>query len=167
MFKVITSPERYNQHLEDANTIFLAGGITGCPDWQMEVIENLSSEDVVLFNPRRPDFDVNDKTAASAQIMWEYEHLRKAHLILFWFPKEQIQPIALFELGAWSKEPDNFILVGCHPEYPRRFDVVTQLSLTRLDVNVYCSLNSLMTRVKQSLVPTVDSPFYDSIYRSS
>jgi hypothetical protein len=47
------------------------------------------------------NFSMNDPTASKDQIQWEFEHLRKADTILFWFPKESICPIALYELGAW------------------------------------------------------------------
>ncbi|WP_443041424.1 nucleoside 2-deoxyribosyltransferase domain-containing protein [Streptomyces sp. B21-083] len=38
--------------------------------------------------------------AAREQTAWEYEHLRIADVILFWFRAEAVQPIALYELGA-------------------------------------------------------------------
>jgi len=53
-----------------APSIFLAGGITGCPQWQSTVTNKLLSEDAsggVLYNPRRADFPMSDPTAAQAQ----------------------------------------------------------------------------------------------------
>src|SRR5262245_44428843 len=106
--------------------VFLAGGISGCPDWQREVVALLDDLPLVLLNPRRADFPLNDPAAAPAQIAWEYRHLRKADAILFWFPCETVCPIALYELGAWSVYEDQRgrrpLFVGVHPDYPRRPD---------------------------------------------
>jgi hypothetical protein len=33
--------------------VFLAGGITGCPDWQAELVRMLADVPVALLNPRR------------------------------------------------------------------------------------------------------------------
>lgn len=79
----------------NGRSLFLAGGITGCPDWQSKLIDLLKNEDVVILNPRRKDFPINDPKAIEKQIVWEYNHLKKANAISFWFPKESICPIAL------------------------------------------------------------------------
>jgi len=34
-------------------SVFLAGGITGCEDWQDEIVEMLKDTNFVLLNPRR------------------------------------------------------------------------------------------------------------------
>jgi hypothetical protein len=86
--------------------VFLAGGITGCPDWQAEVVRMLADAPLALLNPRREDFPIHDPAAAPAQIEWEYRHLGKADAALFWFPCETLCPIALDELGAWSARRD-------------------------------------------------------------
>jgi len=77
-------------------SLFLAGGISGCPDWQKEIIEKLKDLPLVLFNPRRASFPIEDKDAARAQIEWEHIHLRKASAISFWFPCETLNPIVLY-----------------------------------------------------------------------
>jgi Nucleoside 2-deoxyribosyltransferase like len=83
--------------------LFLAGGITGCPDWQTQALHLLrrAGVDWVILNPRRPDYPVADPAAAAEQTAWEYQHLQAARAILFWFPPSaSAQPIALYELGA-------------------------------------------------------------------
>jgi hypothetical protein len=67
--------------------IFIAGGISYCPDWQDELKELLKDEDIVLFNPRREKFP-KSKKAEEKQIIWEFRHLKKAKAISFWFPKK-------------------------------------------------------------------------------
>jgi len=90
----IESPENYSNK-PDRMAIFLAGGITNCPDWQSEIVDSLQNFDITLLNPRRKKFPINDPGASKEQISWEYNHLRKADTILFWFPKESICPIAI------------------------------------------------------------------------
>jgi len=104
----------------------------------------------ILFNPRRADFPIHDPTAAQKQITWEYEHLRIASTILFWFPKETLCPIVLYELGAWSMA-DKSIFVGVHPEYQRHQDVEIQTGLIRPDVEIVYSLMDLAEQVANYL----------------
>ncbi len=69
--KVITSPEIY---LPEKGEIaaFLAGGITNCREWQLEVLEHLKEYDrneclldkLVIYNPRRENFPIDDPSAS-------------------------------------------------------------------------------------------------------
>lgn len=131
--------------------LFLAGGITGCPDWQAQVTEALldpTEEHGTILNPRQKDFPIEDPNAARDQIEWEYRNLAAADLILFWFPEEQIQPIALFELGRWSAPRTSTpIVVGAHPNYPRRQDIEIQLELARPGLEVHRTLEETIHAV--------------------
>ncbi len=134
-----------------ADTIFLAGGITGCPDWQAEARQILGDTDITVFNPRRADFPIGDPDAAYEQIRWEWDHLQKAESILFWFPCETLCPIVLFELGAWSRAyagSSKAIFVGAHPDYKRRQDVVIQMGFARPRLDIHTSLPSLLDDVR-------------------
>ena len=128
-------------------SIFLAGGISNCPDWQRQVVAMLAGWDVVLFNLRR--FAYPDAPgAARAQIEWEYSHLRRATAVLFWFPGGPSPcPIALFELGACTQWPDRRLFVGCDEAYPRRLDVEVQIGLARPEVPVASTLEGLTAQV--------------------
>lgn len=123
--------------------LFLAGGISGCPDWQAEARELLEHLPIAIANPRRVNFPIGDRFAAAAQINWEYQFLARASVQLFWFPASGPvpQPIALFELGAASAT-DERIAVGCDLGYVRRDDVVHQLHLRRPDVSVRDNLRA-------------------------
>jgi hypothetical protein len=134
----------------DKRSVFLAGGITGCPDWQSKLINLLRNEDIVIFNPRRKNFPIHDPTAAEEQIKWEYKYLRRANAVAFWFPKESVCPIALYELGALSmtKKP---LFVGVHPDYPRRRDVEIQIKLARPDIKIVYKLSSLANQIREWL----------------
>ncbi len=129
-------------------SVFLAGGISNCPDWQKEFVDKIRDTELVVYNPRRANFPMGDKEEGLRQIKWEAEYLHKASCIIFWFPKETICPIVLFELGSWSmtKKP---IFVGIHPDYSRRFDVETQLEIRRPDVTVVYSLDDLADRLRE------------------
>ncbi len=138
-------------------SLFLAGGITGCPDWQKDMLEKLKDTSLVIFNPRRASFPIADKNAARAQIEWEYIHLRKASAISFWFPCETLNPIVLYELGAWSMT-NKKLFVGSHPTYQRVQDVWIQTAMVRPDVHVVASIEELMQEIlvwtKNALVNT-------------
>src|SRR5947208_1960195 len=120
-------------------SLFLAGGITACFNWQERVAAALAELPLTILNPRRANFPIDDPTAAAAQIEWEHRHLRKATATLFWFPAETLCPITLYELGAWSmnRKP---MFVGTHPDYQRRQDVVIQTRLARPEVLVVDAL---------------------------
>lgn len=121
-------------------SVFLAGGITHCPDWQAEAVRLLAPVPAVVLNPRRRDFDVADPTEAERQIRWEHTHLRRAAVVLFWFSEgPSPQPIALYELGAMAAT-GRVIAVGTHPGYPRRADVRIQLALSRPELVVHDTL---------------------------
>ena len=143
--RYIKSLEIYEPIPSDTS-IFLAGGIAGAPDWQQDIANMLGDTRLVLLNPRRENFPIDDPGAALKQIVWEYEHLRKASAILFWFPCETFCPIALYELGTWSMT-DKSIFVGLHPEYKRRQDVEIQMMLVRPGVEIVYSVRDLANQV--------------------
>ena len=132
---------------ETDTSIFLAGGITDCPDWQAELAAMLRDTDLVLFNPRRNDFPIHDPTAAEKQITWEHDRLRQATAVSFWFPAETLCPIVLYELGAWSMTSKP-IFIGIHPNYKRRQDVEIQTRLIRPDVPIVYSIADLAAALK-------------------
>jgi len=92
--KVITSPEVYHQS-DDEVSVFLAGGITNCHDWQSDVIAFLQKYNVddlhsrldklVIYNPRRPNFPIDDPSTAQEQIEWEFKNLEKMDIFSMMF----------------------------------------------------------------------------------
>lgn len=140
----IEAPERIRTPIV-GRSIFLAGGITGCWNWQDEARTKLLKSEAFNFviNPRREDFDVSDKSQTPIQIQWEYDYLRVCSDIMFWFTADTVQPITLFELGK-SIGTDKKIYVGCDPKYSRQLDVVEQLALSRPDIKVWNSLDNML-----------------------
>jgi len=129
-------------------SVFLGGGITNCPNWQAEVVNKLKDKAITLYNPRRKTFPINDSSAALQQIKWEYERLRSSVINSFWFPKESVCPIVLFEYGS-ALERDKPILIGMHPEYPRRIDVEIQTSLRNPNIKISYSLDDYIKEIER------------------
>lgn len=121
--------------------LFLAGGITDCPDWQATAAAALDDLDITVLNPRRSSFPLHDPHAETAQVRWEHRHLRRADLVMFWFPQSPTshQPIALYELGTLVGE-GRALVIGTDPGYIRRTNVVAQLALARPEIPVHTTL---------------------------
>jgi hypothetical protein len=101
---VVTAPkEDYSVNSQHAMKLFLAGGITNCPDWQSEVIKGLQDiEGLVIYNPRRKNFPINNPGESQKQITWEFRKLQECKYISFWFAQGSLNPIVLYELGMWG-----------------------------------------------------------------
>jgi hypothetical protein len=144
MKRIICAPESF----EDSDySIFLAGGISNCPDWQkLTAFEFVTKTPLDVLNPRRYNWNMDSQDEASiAQIEWEYAALRHATFTLFWFPEETLCPITLFELGsALERIEGRQLLVGCHPNYGRKLDVITQCRLSRPEIKVWESLEDMV-----------------------
>lgn len=135
-------------------TVFLAGGITDCPNWQDDLTEMLRSRDdeldkpIVLLNPRRDDFDVGDATMELQQITWEFDAMSGADMIVFWFNNETLCPIVLYELGMWSNSRNTPIVLGIDPKYKRKRDVLIQTALAKgKKMTAVSSVRALSTRL--------------------
>jgi hypothetical protein len=137
--QLIEAPNIYPENAD----LFLGGGITNCPDWQAQVVEMLEDTNLVVLNPRRSAAFTGD--IADEQIRWEYEALRAAKTVLFWFPKETLCPITLFELGVFSQRKDTRLIVGTHPDYARRFDVQVQMELSRPEVLIHDNIEDMVS----------------------
>lgn len=133
---VITAPHLYIPKHDDI-TVFLAGGITGCRDWQKEVIDHLykfvgrNDNQVVVYNPRQENFNINNPHAADDQITWEYQYLNQVNIFSMYFVGgDQIQPICMYELGRYIKAYDDYQVISTEKDYIRKFDVACQVALT-------------------------------------
>lgn len=131
-FQYIEAPN--NDNIENEETLFLAGGISGVWNWQDELIKSLQEfNHLTVLNPRRENFEIFKNNSnfkeSTIQIEWEYKYIRLAKQVVFWFSYETVQPIALYELGAAMERNNQKIIVGCDERYSRLFDVRIQLSL--------------------------------------
>ena len=145
MALIIEAPnEIYSLENNKNLKLFLAGGITNCPDWQKEIIEQIKDiSNLTIYNPRRASFPMGDPDAAMEQITWEYNHLRDADVILFWFSRGSLNPIVLYELGRWGNSSEKPILVGIDSLYERKTDVKIQTWLSRPGIEFSYSIEEL------------------------
>lgn len=140
--KVVTAPESYTPAHNDV-LVFLAGGITGCDDWQQKVIDTLAlwpTQNLVILNPRRKNFPMDDPSAGEAQIEWEFNWLEKCDIFSMYFAGgESVQPICMYELGRnlvrmqmrYPLDWDNRLVINVAPDCKRKFDVVQQVKHAR------------------------------------
>jgi hypothetical protein len=135
--------------------IFLAGGITNCPDWQRVAVDTFHrapgtvAATFTICNPRRSVFDVSNVHAAQEQVTWEWHALRLADIRVFWFPackpEETVQPIALFELGRWTaRAQPGRLIIGADMSYPRVHDIQLQVHLERPSLHIHPTLAGVL-----------------------
>lgn len=154
----IEAPARYRRSDGHGPSIFLAGGITGCPDWQAQARELLATTPVVVLNPRRAHRVRPDGDVLAQQVAWEYHDLHRADLTLFWFPacdpRVTVQPITLLELGtaiAEARLRGRRIVVGADAGYPRRPDLEQQLRHSLPDLTMHDTLRDAVTSALRAL----------------
>ncbi len=113
---------------------FLAGSIEQgkAEEWQQEVIDLLREKNVIIYNPRRLDWNdklEQDKDNANfyEQVNWELDHIEKADIVLMYFDPASKSPISLLELGILTAYP-NKLLVCCPQGFWRKgnIDIVCQ-----------------------------------------
>lgn len=146
-------------------SIFLAGGITGCDDWQSDMIEELQDLDnsglfdlrgLVIFNPRRDNFDVMDMEVKIEQIRWEHKCLEECDICSFFFPASQsVQPITLYELGKHMNK--QISVVGIQNGYLRAEDVKIQLALDGNCCAIYDGYKEAIREHARSLAITYEN----------
>lgn len=139
---VIEAPTSIFMSPTNSIHVFLGGGISDCKNWQEEVIEYLQqkedTDDLVILNPRRKSFNINDKSAANKQIEWEFNQLSHADIFSMYFVNsDSVQPICFYELGRYlvrmqDRFPETYknrIIVSVEDGFSREIDVKVQTSL--------------------------------------
>ncbi len=158
----IQAPNSF-KHINDFQTcsIFLAGSIelNTAEDWQKRVIDALKNYDVILFNPRRDDWDNTIQQTASdsrfsQQVNWELDALSAASLIIMYFDPNTKSPISLFELGLYASKRN--MIVCCPNGFWRKGNV--EIICSRYKIPLCDTLDALISKVKDILtnanVPT-------------
>lgn len=145
--KVVTAPNDYAAG--GVISVFLAGGISDCWNWQEAVINKLREMEengydmrsLVVFNPRRPSFDVGNPGDTTKQINWEYYWLDCCDIFSMYFcNSESVQPICMYELGRnllkksndWEDDGNCYcssVLISIEKGYKRTDDVLIQTEL--------------------------------------
>lgn len=140
--RIITAPDPLDIKDNDV-VVFLAGGITNCPNWQKEVIDLLQRSvnrysNLVILNPRRENFPIDDPNAAEEQITWEFNALERCTVFSMYFSDgNSDQPICMYELGRnivrmQMKYPIDWqdrLIISTSYGYKRYPDVLIQTEL--------------------------------------
>ena len=164
--KVYQAPNKVDWYeVAKKKSIFLAGGITGCDNWQLDLIFELRSLDnsglfdlggLIIFNPRSDNFDVMDMEATIEQIKWEHKCLEKCDICSFFFPaSESVQPITLYELGRYLSNHTS--VIGIQEGYKRAEDVKIQLALDGNYCTIYHDYYEAIREHARSLAITYDN----------
>lgn len=155
--KEIQSPNKPDIDL-DTPSIFLAGSI-GCldsggqaEDWQKTVCELLKDEDVILYNPRRLDWDSSWKQSIYdlnflEQVEWELDKLEESHYIFMYFDPNTKSPISLLELGLHANSKR--ILVCCPNGFWRQGNV--DIVCVRYGIPLFRDLKTAVEYLKCNL----------------
>lgn len=164
--KIYQAPNKVDWYeVAKRKSIFLAGGITGCEDWQSDLIEELQNLNdsglfdlggLVIFNPRRDNFDVMDMEVKIEQIKWEHKCLEKCDICSFFFPaSESVQPITLYELGRYLRKYNS--VVSIQEGYKRAEDVKIQLALDGNCCSIYSSYYEAIREHARALAITYNN----------
>lgn len=129
MGRIYKAPEKTELKANEFS-IFLGGSIEmdKAERWQDKLTQILLAKfnDIVIFNPRRDNWNSSlenkiENPVFDEQVSWEYEHLKKADIILIYFQPGTYSPISLLELGLFAK--DNKVIVCCPEGYWRKGNV--------------------------------------------
>lgn len=102
--------------------IFLGGAIDqgAAPNWQAEVIAQLTGYPLTVLNPRRSHWVLlPSESYLREQVDWELDAQETADLRLYVFPAGTHAPITLLELGLYHRAP---CWVYIDPGYTRAFN---------------------------------------------
>ena len=152
---VLSNPEygEYNR-LNGGLSIFLAGGIEKAPNWQHAAVECIkttstkSGNNIIVFNPRCEErYDFFPQEQHDNQVAWEFSHLRRANVILFWFPENAPCTTSLYELGYWLGKASEKVYLGINPGHYKERCLRRQWSLLRGNRKLYSSLDEMIRAI--------------------
>ena len=147
---VVTSPEPLPAaHAKPR--VFLGGSIDmgKAVDWQAQVIAALADQDVVILNPRRPDWNPAWKPVAQEpefrrQVEWELAALESADVIVLYLTPGSQAPISLLEMGLHARSGK--LVVLCPEGFWRKGNV--DITGEKYGVKQVESLDALIAEVK-------------------
>lgn len=97
--------------------VFLGGSIDmgKATDWQAEMAAALADQDVVILNPRRPDWNPAWKPEADEpnfrrQVEWELAALESADVVVMYFAPGSQSPVSLLEMGLHARSGKLIVL---------------------------------------------------------
>lgn len=137
--------------------MFLAGSIEmgKAEAWQERIAKDLANYDVVLYNPRRENWDASWKQSIEnpqfvEQVTWELDHIESADVAVFYFDPTTMSPITLMELGyVFGNNSYAKVFVCCPDGYWRKGNV--EVMCERAEIDVLNSYDELITAIKDYL----------------
>ncbi len=147
---VVTSPEALPA-AHDKPRVFLGGSIDmgKAVDWQAQMIAALADQDVVILNPRRPDWNpawkpVADEPEFRRQVEWELAALESADVVVLYLTPGSQAPISLLEMGLHARTGK--LVVLCPEGFWRKGNV--DITAQKYGVKQVESLDALIAEVK-------------------
>jgi hypothetical protein len=109
-------------------SVFLAGSIEmgAAVNWQQRVEMALADTDIIIYNPRRDDWDTSwvqsiDNPQFREQVEWELDAQHAASVIAMYIDPATKAPISLLELGLFG--PTGKMIVCCPEGFWRKGNV--------------------------------------------
>lgn len=145
----------------ESTSVFLGGGIQKCPPWQSVVLAGLEHLNCTVYNPRRPNFPIDDPNETDRQIDWEFDALNVADVFTMWFCNaDSDQPICLYELGrhlalrygGQFNGPLSSIVIGVEPGYRRSKDVYRQTYRVCSLIKIIDNLNDHIQKIRDAVI---------------
>ena len=135
--------------------IFLGGSIDmgKAENWQARIEKQLSSYDVIVFNPRRGVWKKEWKLVSTdknfrQQVEWELAALESSDVIVMYFAPGSKSPISLMEFGLYAKTGK--LIVLCPDGFWRKgnVDIVSE----KYNISTVDTFNELIIELKKLVV---------------
>jgi hypothetical protein len=151
MARVIKPPAPLEYDLRSPS-VFLAGSIEmgQAEDWQSAVEKALHDLDVVIFNPRRDEWDSSWVQSITnpqfrGQVEWELAAQAMAALVVFYFAPTTKAPVTLLELGLALRRTE--VVVCCPDGFWRKGNV--EVTCNFYGAPVVGTLDELIAKVRR------------------
>ncbi len=121
-------------------------------DWQARIIQSLAAYAVLIFNPRRENWDASweqriENPPFRAQVEWELTALERANLIVMYLAPGTKSPVSLLELGLFGR--GGKMVVCCPPGFWRKGNV--DIVCARYGIEQVDSLEGVIQWIKSRL----------------
>jgi len=134
--------------------IFLAGSIEmgKAEDWQTAITKKLSSEDVIIYNPRRDSWESSTEQTIhnpyfANQVNWELDKLEESDTILVYIDPSTTSPITLLEIGRFATSGK--LVICCPKGFYRRgnIEVLCEREYIPLYYNIDVAIDVVLSRI--------------------
>lgn len=134
--------------------VFLGGTIDmgNSEDWQAKISRELKNESIILFNPRRDDWNtawkpVKEEPEFRKQVEWELNALENSDYIIMYFGKDSKSPISLLEMGLYARSGK--LLVICPEGFWRKGNV--DITAEKYGIKQFDSIDEVLQFMKAQL----------------